>query len=133
MTAAALIIAFVGFFALWTALAIVIRKGLRGLATTSPPTGTTRGVVVRRYLEWGEDFVSFLVYWLGGALFMAALGGVFLATGHPWWFALAMLTMLLSFLAIAAAVKHGKATPRNIWRVLTRASRRKLSGRRGLG
>jgi hypothetical protein len=121
VTAAALIIAFVGFFALWTALAIVIRKGLRGLATTSPPTGTTRGVVVRRYLEWGEDFVSFLVYWLGGALFMAVLGGVFLATGHLWWFALAMLAMLLSFHAIAAAVKHGKATPRNIWRVLTRS------------
>jgi hypothetical protein len=78
-------------------------------------------MVAARYAQWGEDFVNFLVYWAGSAVFMAVLGVVFLVTGHLWWFLLALGGVVFSLLAIAAAVKHGKGTPRNIWRVLIRS------------
>jgi len=78
-------------------------------------------MLCERYSKWGEDFVTFLVYWLGAALFMAVLATVFLVSGHLGWFLFAIAAALFALLGIAAAVKHGKATPRNILRFLTRS------------
>jgi uncharacterized membrane protein len=78
-------------------------------------------MLAARYAEWGENFVSFLVYWLGGALFMAVLAIMFLVAGHLGWFIVATAAALFAVLGIAAAVKYGKATPLNIWRVLIRS------------
>jgi hypothetical protein len=78
-------------------------------------------MLAARYAEWGESFVSFLVYWLGGAFSFTALSVALLVTGHLGWFILVAAAALFAALAIAAAVRYGKATPRNIWRVLTRS------------
>jgi VIT1/CCC1 family predicted Fe2+/Mn2+ transporter len=118
---ALLVLTFVGFFGLWAVLAILIRRGLRRLGSTHPRPHSGAAMLAARYAEWGENFVSFLVYWLGGALFMTVLAVVFLVTGHLAWFIVASAAALFAVLGIAAGVKYGKATPRNIWRLIVRS------------
>jgi hypothetical protein len=115
----------IGFLLLWVLVGYVIRKWLDRLAAEpraeQTQTRRTRALLVSRYEEWGSDFVSFLVYWAGGVALFFGIGVVMAVTGHFGWFVLCLGGAAVGVLTITAAVKHGKGSLRNVWRLITRA------------
>jgi hypothetical protein len=69
----------------------------------------------------GRELRAIPCWWTGTALFFAAAGVLFLATGHWWWGGFALLFFLFALAGIVAAVRYGKATPRNIERLFLSA------------
>ena len=108
--------------AFWLAIGVSLRHWLEHLSARGLKGAThfrdTRELLIRRYQELGDEFVAFLVYWGGGTAFFFVCGLALALRGHFGLLAFCLAGATFSSLVIAAALRHGKGTFRNVARLV---------------